>query len=154
MPLLLSRGSTVSLPLLGKDLVPAESVKDLGVIFDPNLNFNKHIVTTVLLLCRSLLQINRTDPSLSRDLLETTITTFVFASSFTVLQFGRTRNICKLQGVQSFAARIVPATRKFYHITSVLKALRCLPVKTQLYYRDVILSFKCITGRVLDYLTV
>ena len=29
-----------------------------------------------------------------------------------------------------------------------------LPVKTQLYYRDAALSFKCMTGRVPDYLSV
>ena len=60
----------------------------------------------------------------------------------------------KLQGVQNFAARIVSATRKFDHITPVLKELCWLPVKTQLYYRDAALSFKCMTGRVPDYLSV
>ncbi len=35
------------LSLLGKELTPASSVKDLGVKFDPTLSFNDHILSTV-----------------------------------------------------------------------------------------------------------
>jgi hypothetical protein len=35
------------LSLLGKELFPAQFVKDLGVTFDRNLNFNEHILKTV-----------------------------------------------------------------------------------------------------------
>ena len=35
------------LTLLGKDLEPSETVKDLGVNFDKNLTFNEHIIKTV-----------------------------------------------------------------------------------------------------------
>jgi hypothetical protein len=54
--------------------------------------------------------------------------------------------------VQNFAARIVSGRRKFDHITSVLKELRWLPVKTQLYYRDATLAFKCLMGCAPSYL--
>ena len=40
------------LTLLGKDLEPTETVKDLGVTFDKNLTFNEHIIKTVS-LCMS-----------------------------------------------------------------------------------------------------
>ncbi len=33
------------LSLLGKELTPASSVKDLGVKFDPTLSFNDHILS-------------------------------------------------------------------------------------------------------------
>ena len=47
-----SRQATAKLPefrlkLLGKDLEPTETVKDLGVIFDKNLTFNEHVIKTV-----------------------------------------------------------------------------------------------------------
>ena len=32
------------LSLLGKDLEPSQTVKDLGVIFDKNLTFNEHTI--------------------------------------------------------------------------------------------------------------
>ena len=34
------------LSLLGKELTPASSVKDLGVKFDPILSFNSHILSS------------------------------------------------------------------------------------------------------------
>ena len=63
-------------------------------------------------------------------------------------------NIARLQHVQNFAARIISGTRKFDHITPVLKTLRWLPVKTQLYLRDSIYAFKCMTDRAPGYLTM
>ena len=72
---MLSKLPTFKLSLLGKDLVPAESVKDLGVTFDPNLNFDKHIVTTVSSCMSILSQINR----ISKDLLVTIINALDFS---------------------------------------------------------------------------
>ena len=74
---------------------------------------------------------------------------------FTVKRYvwsNTTSNVNKLQKVQNFAARIVSNTRKYDHITSVLKKLKWLPVKNYLYYRDAILAFKCMTGLAPNYL--
>ena len=46
-------------PLLGKEVIPADVVKDLGVIFDSSLTFDEHIVKTVSLCFSSLARINR-----------------------------------------------------------------------------------------------
>ena len=62
-------------------------------------------------------------------------------------------NICKLQGVQNFAARIVSGTRKFDHVSPALKDLRWIPVKSHLFLRDAILAFKSMTGQVPNYLS-
>ena len=35
------------LSLMGKDICPVQSAKDLGVILDPYLSFDDHITTTV-----------------------------------------------------------------------------------------------------------
>ena len=56
------------------------------------------------------------------------------------------KNIRKLQVVQNFACRIVCGARKYDHVTPHLKRLSWLPVKDQLYYRQAIMSFKCISG--------
>ena len=59
----------------------------------------------------------------------------------------------RLQGVQNFAARVVSNSRKFDHITSVLKDLRWVPVKSDLYYRDALSAFKCMNNCAPDYLS-
>ena len=54
--------------------------------------------------------------------------------------------------VQNFAARIVGNTKKYDHVTPVLKRLRWLPVKTNLYFRDAVMAFKCMTSMSPEYL--
>ena len=47
------------LSLLGKDISPVQSARDLGVILDPNVTFDNHITTSVLECIARLAQINR-----------------------------------------------------------------------------------------------
>ncbi|KAL9989341.1 hypothetical protein ACROYT_G003882 [Oculina patagonica] len=44
---MIRRLSDFKLSLLGKELLPSESIKDLGVTFDPTLSFENHILATV-----------------------------------------------------------------------------------------------------------
>ena len=62
-------------------------------------------------------------------------------------------NLLKLQAVQNFAARIICGSRKFDHVTPLLKELHWLPIKSQLYLRDAVLAFKCMTGSAPAYLS-
>ena len=62
-------------------------------------------------------------------------------------------NIRKSQYVQNFAAPIICNVKKYDHISPVLRNLRWLPVKTNLYYRDATLTFKCMMGHAPEYLT-
>ena len=57
-----------------------------------------------------------------------------------------------MQHVQNFAARIFSGARKFDHISPVHRELCWLPVTQQLYLRDAVFAFKCMTGCVPDYL--
>ena len=62
-------------------------------------------------------------------------------------------NINKLQAIQNFAARIVTGSRKFDHITPILKQLRWMQVKDHLFYRDALLTFKCMNSLALTNLS-
>ena len=59
----------------------------------------------------------------------------------------------KFKRIQNFAARIATSMRTYDHITPVLKELKWLPVATQLYFRNAIMAFKCLTFRVPEYLS-
>ena len=62
------------------------------------------------------------------------------------------KNIKLLQTVQNFAARIVSGTRKFDHVTPILKQLQWLPIVKQLEVRDATMVFKCLNGLAPPYL--
>ena len=53
--------------------------------------------------------------------------------------------------MQNFASHILIDTRKYDHITPVLKALGWLTMEEQLRLRDVIMMYKCVNNLVPTY---
>ena len=130
---IISKLPDFQLSLLGKKLIPAQTVKDLGVTFDKNFNFNEHILKTVSSCMSSLGQISRVKHVLKKELLVTVINSLVFSKLYycsVVWSSITDRNVRKLQGIQNFAARIISGTRKYDHITPVLKELHIPLLKT------------------------
>ena len=143
------------LSLLGKELEPSEFVKDLGVILDKNLTFNEHIIKTVSSCVSALGQISRVKHAFRKDTLITIINSLVFSKLYycsSVWANTTDTNIKKLQGIQNFAARIVCNIRKYDHVTPALKSLKWIPVKSNLYLRDSVMAYKCMTGLAPNYL--
>ena len=142
--------------LLGKELLPVDSVKDLVVVFDSKLSFNDHIIKTASSCMSALGQISRVKHIFRKDILVTIINSLVFSKLYycsSVWSNTSASNIRKLQGVQNFAARIVSRTRKFDHVSPALKDLRRIPVKSHLYLWGAMLAFKSMTGEVPSYLS-
>ena len=54
--------------------------------------------------------------------------------------------LCRLQKIQNNAARVVSGSKKYDHITPVLKDLHWLPIRKRVGFRILILTFKCIHG--------
>ena len=145
------------LSLLGKDISPVQSARDLGVILDPYLTFENHITTSVSECIARLAQINRVKHCLDRNTLLTVVHTLVFSKIYycwNVWANTTNKNVRKLQAVQNFACPIVSGAKKYDHVTPLLKSLSWLPLKDQLYYRlQAIMAFKCMTGHAPEYLT-
>ena len=101
------------------------------------------------MIIASLSQINRVKHLLDNNTLENVVivNALVFSQLFycsSVWSNTAKKNIVKLQKVQNFAARKIIGTKKFDHITPVLKELNWFPVDSALKYKDGILAFKCI----------
>lgn len=50
-------------------------------------------------------------------------------------------------------AHFTLTTEQYDHVSPALKELSWLPVKEHLYYRDAVISFKCLTGCAPEYLS-
>jgi len=59
----------------------------------------------------------------------------------------------KLQAVQNAAARVVTGTKKFDHITPVLRDLHWLPVRQRIKYKLAMTVYKCLGGLAPTWLT-
>ena len=132
--------------VLGKEIAPTASARDLGVQVDATLSYNEHVTNMTSTCMASLCQINRIKHLLDSRTLENVITSLVFSKLYfcsTVWTNTSKTNVWKLQRIQNFAARILTGTRKYEHITSVLNDLRWLSVPAMLALYDAILKFKC-----------
>ena len=102
----------ISFPaLLGKELIPA------------------HVVKTVSSCFSNLAQINRVNHVFERLTLTTIINTKVCCKLFycsSIWSNVADTNLLKLQVVQNFAAQIICVSRKFDHVTLLLKELHWL----------------------------
>ena len=141
---------------LGKTLKPTDSAKDLGVFLDPHLTYDHHISCVMSSCFAKLCQINRVKRSFDQETLESLIMSLVFGKMLycsSVWSNTTLQNINRLQSIQNFASKIVTNSRKFDHVTPLLRELHWLPVKEQLFYRDSILTFKCHNDLAPQYLT-
>jgi len=59
--------------------------------------------------------------------------------------------IRKLQGIQNAAARLITGTRKFNHITPILRDLHWLSVHLRIKYKIAMLVNKCLRGLAPPY---
>ncbi len=56
------------------------------------------------------------------------------------------KTIRKLQLIQNAAARILTRTRKYEHITPVLRSLHWLPVTFRIFFKVLLLVYKSLNG--------
>ena len=88
--------------LLGKDISPVQSARDLGVTLDSNLTFDNHITTTVSECISRLAQINRVKHCLDKNTLLTVIHALGSAKCTTVRLFGQISQIRMLENYRPF----------------------------------------------------
>ena len=144
---LLSKIPDVRVPFLSQNLAPVPLVKDLGIILDSNLTFNEHVKTLTSSLISSMCQISKVRHLFSKSVFW--IAWFLVSSSIVLLYAWSgtfKHNIHKLQLVQNFAARVLTNTRKFDHISPVLRELGWSSIKHLLLVRDVTQLYKIVNG--------
>lgn len=126
-----------------------QSARNLGVIFDQQLNFNQHIKSLVQSCYIQIRNIAKVKPMLPRNILEQLIHTLIFSrldycnSLFTCLNDAA---INRLQLVQNTAARLLTNTRRSEHITPVLATLHWLPVHYRIRFKILLITYKSLHG--------
>ena len=130
-------------------------VRNLGVIFDPELSFD-HQVTKVVQCCFiQLRQLAKVRPFLTTPDLEKVIHAFISSrlDYCNALYSGISKhNIHRLQLIQNAAARLLTRTKRTDHITPVLAALHWLPVRFRIDFKIALFVFKALHGQAPVYI--
>ena len=132
-----------------------DKAKNIGVMFDENLNFVNH----VNLLCRTcymhLNNISKIREYLSKDAAATIVNALVTSrlDNVNAILYGLTQYLIqRMQRVQNNAARLVCRKKKRDNVTPLLKELHWLPVKHRIEYKIAMLVFKCLHNLAPQYL--
>ena len=131
------------------------AVTDLGVHIDSQLIMNEHVSA----LCRSgffqLRQLWAVRRSLTTEAAQTLVHAFVSSrlDYCNSLLFNIGKGLLeRLQGIQNAAARLVTGSRKYDHITPVLRSLHWLPIHQRIDFKIATLVYKCLHGLAPTYL--
>ena len=71
---------------------------------------------------------------------------------YAILYGLSSKQINRLQKLQNSAARLITRTKKWNHITPVLKSLHWLPVNRRIQFKILLITFKCLHGLAPNYL--
>jgi hypothetical protein len=138
------------------EIEPSTSARNIGVIFDKHMSMKDHVMATCKAANYQLRNIGQIRKYLTNQAAEKLVHAFVTSKLDygNALLFGLPDNtIHKLQRVQNTAARIVTRTRKYDHITPVLKQLHWLPVKDRINFKIMLLTFKTLNGKGPKYIS-
>ena len=131
------------------------SVRNLGVLLDPDLSLECHVKKVIQLSFYHLRNIVKIKPFLTTPDLTKVIHAFIYSrldycnSLYTCLS---KKSIHRIQLVQNAAARVLTGSRKYDHITPILASLHWLPINFRIDFKILLLTFKAISGLAPPYI--
>ncbi len=123
--------------------VTSSTVKNLGVILDSNLSFEKHISNvskTAFFHLRNIAKLQNMLPVSDAEKHAFMTSRLDYCNA--LLAACPASSINKLQIVQNAAARVLTRSRKYDHITPILQSLHWLPIKFRISYKILLLTYK------------
>jgi hypothetical protein len=139
----------------GANVRPSNCVRNLGVLFDSHLSMDKHITKVCSTAFYHLRNISRIRNVLTTEAAISLTHAFItsridFCNS--LLSGVPKASIAKLQRVQNMAAKMITKTRKYDHVTPILKSLHWLPVEYRIKFKVLLLTFRILHGLAPNYL--
>jgi hypothetical protein len=134
---------------------PSQTARNLGVMFDNVLNMSNHVTSICKSASFQLYKIRKIRNYLSQEAAAQLIHAFVTSRldyCNSLLSGIPATSIFRLQRIQNIAARILTRTKKFDHITPVLKSLHWLPIHLRIKFKILLLCYKIVNGLVPSYL--
>ena len=128
------------------DIVLSDSVRNLGVIIDNRLSFDKHVTSVCQSCYYHMKAFRHIRHSLSFETSSTIARSIVlsrldFCNS--VLYGTSKKNLKKLQNIQNSLVRIIYSFPARSTTQPLLKALHWLPIEKRIIYKIGLLTFKC-----------
>jgi len=141
--------------LMGNKVKPAKSGRNLGVIFDENFNFRKHILQVCASCYYHIRDLRRIRRHLNLNSAKTLATCLVASrlDYCNSLLFGVASNdILRLQRVQNCLARVVTRSPPLTRSLPLLSSLHWLPIQHRITFKINLITFKTVKSSQPTYL--
>ena len=141
--------------ILGNQFSPAQSVRNLGVVFDSNFNFSNHMSQVTKSTRVHATDLYRICPLLDLN------TSVLLANALVISRWDYCNSLFlsltdfqlrRLQLVQNSLCRVVTHSSKFSHITPQLKKLHWLPVRYRVQFKIGLITCKILNQGQTVYL--
>ena len=153
------RAKIISSSLLFQNnvLTPSNTIRNLGVTFDPDLSYHHHIssiCSTSFYHIRHLRQIRSSIDKNSAIILANALVSSKLDYCNSLFYGLPSSSIYRLQKIQNALARVViPSAKRYHHITPTLRTLHWLPVEKRITYKIATLTFKTLQAQLPSYLS-
>ena len=141
--------------LLDNDICPSDSVRNLGVVFDSDFSFHKH-VSNICKSCfhhiRDLRRIRRHIPLSTAKTMSNALISSRLDYCISLLNNIAKQDLSKLQRVQNCLARVVLRAPRFSRSLPLLKQLHWLPVNYRIKFRMSTLTYRALAIHQPPYL--
>ena len=130
--------------ILGNPLHPTKSVRNLGLWFDSDFSFSKHVQNVCKSCFIQLRDFKNIRQFLTQDAAVSVANAFVSSQLDYCNSLFRSLskfNLHRLQSIQNSAARIVTNSSKYTRITPVLRKLHWLPVQFRSEFKLLVYKF-------------
>ena len=132
-----------------------KTAKSLGTTFDSSMT----MVSEVENRCKSLLFHLRNIRIIRRFISQSACEKLIHAVISSRLDYANAllvglpnKSLNPLQSIHNIAARIITKTRKYDHITPILRTLHWLPIKSRIEFKIICVTYRIIHGLAPEYL--
>lgn len=139
----------------GDFITPATCIRDLGIYLDCDASMRSHVSRTVSNCFAALRQIR----SIRRCVPRQAVVSLVVSLVMSRLDYGSATfaglpayQIDRLQSVLNAAARLVFSSRRYDHVTPLLRELHWLRMEQRIEYKLSVLVYRCLSSQAPSYL--
>ena len=137
-------------------ITPASHVKNLGVIMDDNFTMEPHINNIMRAAFFKIREISYYRRFLTPSCVKTLIHAYITSKLdyCNGLLYGLpSQQLNRLQSILNTAARLVTMTRKYDHVTPILRDLHWIPVNFRVQFKILLQVYKALHGLAPSYLS-
>ena len=139
--------SELPIDILGKSIYPAQFARNLGVWFDADFNFQRHINNIVKQCHYYIRDLRRVRKHLSLNT-STALANALVSSRLdycnSLLYSAPAKYLTKLQRVQNSLARVVTLSPKLTSSAPLLSKLHWLPIKSRIHFKIATTTYKIV----------